>query len=292
MTDFGAAACGLARAAGSELEKASAGAEATLAGMARETPELQHASQIYAKNVLVRQQFVRRLLKPFESWVSDSKDYFDTGFVDDMASKTAFIPEEDLVLPAPSILVPAVQGLAYSKDEPSLKDMYLELLATASDGRNVGGAHPSYAEIIKQLASEEAVILSLVAKDDAGAIVALRRSKPGESKGFTFRRHLLPLTLGGKAVTSARLSSYVDNWARLGLFTVEYDKYLVRDGAYDWAEELPEVVDARANTPEVTEVVLVRGVLRRTDFGESFSRAVGILDSSAPRDGYTPESLS
>lgn len=284
MTEIGGAAIGAASALAGGVAKATAGAELTLAGLAQDTAEMRQASKIFAENVLIRQQFVRRLLKPVEAWVSSSRDYFETEFVVDLAAKTGFIPEESLVAPPPSIAVPAMQGLAYSKDESNLKQMYLALLATATDGRQPGKAHPSFAEIIKQLAPKEADILRVVVTGMNVPVVALRRSSPGEHKGFTFRRHLLPVNHNGSPVRDDLLPSYVDNWIRLGLVEVDYGTAFVREGAYDWADEVPEVVEARANCPADVEIVLIRGTLRVTDFGRRFSEAVGITPEPASSD--------
>jgi hypothetical protein len=51
-------------------------------------------------------------------------------------------------------------GLSYTFEEPSLKDLYLNLLATASDDRRADQAHPAFAEIIKQLTPDETKLLN------------------------------------------------------------------------------------------------------------------------------------
>jgi len=282
-------AVGAASALGGGVAKATAGAELTLAGLAQDTPQMRQASKVFAENVLIRQQFVRRLLKPVEAWVSSSRDYFETDFVVDLAAKTEFIPDESLVAPPPSIAVPVMQGLSYSKDEPNLREMYLALLATASDGRQPGAAHPAFAEIIKQLAPTEANILSVVVAGTNVPVVALRRRSSSENKGFTFRWHLLPVNRNGSPIRDDLLPSYVDNWVRLGLVTLDYQAPFAREDAYNWAEEVPEVVEARANCPEGAEIVLIRGRLRVTDFGRRFSVAVGIMLDPEESDARPPE---
>ena len=68
-----------------------------------------------------------------------------------MSVKVAEIPEENVITPSPIVAMP---------EESDLKEMYLNLLATASDNRCADQAHPAFAEIIKQLAPEEAKALS------------------------------------------------------------------------------------------------------------------------------------
>ena len=48
------------------------------------------------------------------------------------------------------LAIPAMESLGYSMDEPSLKDMYPGLIATATDDRREDAAHPAFAGI-KQL---------------------------------------------------------------------------------------------------------------------------------------------
>lgn len=79
-----------------------------------------------------------------------AKGYFATRFKDDLASNTAQIPPELLNEPKASLAGPALQGLAFSHDEPDLKDLYLRLLATAMDSRNAASAHPAFVEILRQ----------------------------------------------------------------------------------------------------------------------------------------------
>ncbi len=87
-------------------------------------------------------------------------DYFDGDeFAEDMAQKTAHLGEDDIVEPKANVAAQAMQGLGFSLDEPDLKEMYLNLLATASTKGRDHQAHPAFAEIIRQLTSEEASAL-------------------------------------------------------------------------------------------------------------------------------------
>lgn len=61
--------------------------------------------------------------------------YFSGKFQDEMAAKAATIPQEHLIEPKASVAGPSLQGLAFTHEEPNLKEMYLNLLTTAMDGR-------------------------------------------------------------------------------------------------------------------------------------------------------------
>lgn len=91
-----------------------------------------------------------------------AEKYFEKDFYTDVAGKLKDVDEDDMQPPKPSVAVPAMQGLALSFDEPSLKDAYLSLLATDSTTSKSGSAHPSFAEILKQLPAQEAEMLKEV----------------------------------------------------------------------------------------------------------------------------------
>jgi hypothetical protein len=125
--------------------------------LARESPNMKAAAESYARRVAVKQSVLLKLYQPLAKFLGVSRNYFDTQFHSDMADKVANIPDEHLTTPAASVAIPAMQGLSYSVEEPDLKEMYLDLLATATDQRVKDNAHPSFAEIIKQLSPAEDV---------------------------------------------------------------------------------------------------------------------------------------
>jgi Abortive infection alpha len=92
-----------------------------------------------------------------------------------MGAKVADIPDENLITPPASIAVPALQGLSYTFEEPNLKEMYLNLLATASDDRQADQAHPAFAEIIKQLTPNETLVLNSALRTPATTAARIKQ---------------------------------------------------------------------------------------------------------------------
>ena len=91
--------------------------------------------------------------------IQKAKEYFTQKFSIEFSDVISDIPEEHLIDPKPSIAGPALQGLAFSIDENELKNLYLQLLKTAVDGRVFEKAHPSFVEVIKQISNLEAINL-------------------------------------------------------------------------------------------------------------------------------------
>lgn len=111
-------------------------------------------------NVIGRVSQSRVICSELVIWRLSSWEYFNTQFSDDMAERLADVPEEEIVSPRSSVAGPAMLGLGFALEEPQLKAMYLNLLAAASDSRVQETAHPSFAEVIKQLSAAEAESLA------------------------------------------------------------------------------------------------------------------------------------
>ena len=67
-----------------------------------------------------------------------ARQYFSERFAQDLGEKASAIPVDQIVEPKASIAGPALQGLAFSYDEPDLKEMYLNLLGVRDGWTNLG----------------------------------------------------------------------------------------------------------------------------------------------------------
>lgn len=262
-----------------------------LQGMVADHPAMELASDKYARRVLVKQSILLRLYQPLARLVGVSREYFDSEFASDMAKKLENVPDEQITTPAPAVAVPAMQGLGYSFSERDLKEMYLNLLATATDARVRESAHPSFADIIKQLSPKEAIWLTRTLRRGSVPIVRLLR-KAESGRGVTVIKNHVPQIVDvptGEPAEEAAFAVWVDNWARLGLVRVDYTKVLTREGAYDYVEARPEYVRAIADDPRgASSVECERGIVTATDFGEQFLNAVtygDVVDVVADDDG-------
>ncbi|WP_129782883.1 DUF4393 domain-containing protein [Promicromonospora panici] len=276
--------------AGAAVVRSAIGASAKLGGdaeekkqlseIAKDSKALEVAAQARADRVAIRQMALTKLLSPLANWVGYRSEYFEKQFNKDLAEKLADTPEDQLVSPSPVVAAQAMEGLSYSLDEPELKDMYLNLLARASDARTRGSSHPSFAQVIKQLSPEESSRLLEILKTGPYGIpmVRIKINTPGGTGYHILRNHVLELrnVATREPVEDPRIAIYVDNWARLGLVTVEYQQFRVGDNAYAWHESRPEFLNARASRPdeEAERVTFDKGLLIPTDFGLRFAEAV------------------
>jgi len=261
-----------------------------LRNIAAETPGMQAAASVYGRRQAVKQEILLRLYKPLAAMVGVSKAYFDSDFGEDLAAKMADVPDEEVRTPKASIAGPAMQGLGFSLDELSLKDMYLELLAHASDSRTSDDAHPSFADVIRQLDSVEAEYLSTFLDGQHFPVMRIGLVHQPSGGKTTAMTHVTdPQFTGGNPTGDARFSAYVDNWIRLGLIVCTYQGHLTRDGAYDWIDEHPlylKGVDEAQLMVEhnimhdgdtTVECVPEKGIMKPTSFGSQFARTVGLV---------------
>lgn len=207
-----------------------------------------------------------------------AEEYFRGKFSKDIAEATTGIPPEDLIEPKPSIAGPALQALAFSHDEPDLKDLYIKLLATSMDSRNASQAHPAFVEILRQLTAREAKALrSIIPALQIPICQILERVDNGGRR--TLLNHLLPWVQPGtrEPLAEPQLPVMVDNWIRLGLVEVDYARWLSDESSYTWMEGRPELHQLQSEVQDgKSKIYPQKGILVVTDFGEQFGRAVGM----------------
>lgn len=268
-----------------EVKAASTAMQAVgqLVGAAGDTPEAKEAGSNLGKAAVTVTSAINNCLLPIAAvnYAFDrAKNYFQEQFQQDLEAVAADIPPDDLVEPKPSLAAPALQGLAFSHDEDALKQMYLELLATAMNSNKAGDAHPAFVEIIRQMTAEEAKLVSFLLKSSKMyPVCEVRLDTPSEKGYRVLYRHLLAYVNleTDKPEINKLVPAMIENWVRLGLVKVSYDHGMAGDGYYDWADERPEVFALREQwETEEREVLLQRGYLCRTPFGEQFALAVGI----------------
>lgn len=252
---------------------------------AGDNPNVKEAGNELGKTALILTKAINNALLPLAAVnfaFEKARAYFSTKFQHELENKASAIPPEQIIEPKASVAGPALQGLAFSHEEPDLKEMYLSLLASAMDGRIAQKAHPAFVEVIRQLTSVEAQLLHYILRSPTAiAIVEVQLVDVGPRSYKILLRHLLNLLDASTAQPSEnpQLTAMVDNWIRLGLIQVDYEKYLSDDNQYSWVETRPEVIRFRTDREtEKEKVELQRGILNRTAFGEQFASVVGLLN--------------
>ena len=263
-----------------DTAKASSSIVSELIKTAGDTPEAKEAAKNIGESAVIITKTIKNCLLPLAAVnfaFDKAKKYFSEEFNSDLQNKTNTIPSENLIEPKGSIAGPTLQGLAFSHEEPNIKEMYLNLLKTSMDNRHSNEAHPAFVEIIKQLTSEEAVLLKDVLLAFGPTPLAQVKTSPATGGYHIKIKHLANLknTQTNKPVIDKLFPAMVDNWARLGLIEVSYQSYLNDPTRYDWVTTRPEYIQIQdATNNEVNTVSFDRGLMESTDLGRLFKIAV------------------
>lgn len=250
---------------------------------AGDNPQVKEAAGNLGQTAVTLTKTINNVLVPLAAInfaFDKARAYFSGKFQVDIAEKAQAIPPEHVVEPKASIAGPTLQGLAFTHEEPNLKEMYLNLLATSMDGRSASLAHPAFVEIIKQLDSEDArLVRGALQSPSAIPIVQIHRKLKDGSSYNVLVQHLLNLKdrATGMSIEDPQLPAMIDNWIRLGLVEVAYDKHLVDAAQYSWADQRPEFLRlSQAPQPDEAMVEYKKGIMQRTELGIRFARAIGL----------------
>jgi hypothetical protein len=250
---------------------------------AGDNPQVKEAAGNLGQTAITLTKTINNVLVPLAAInfaFDKARAYFAGKFQQEIAEKAQAIPPEHIVEPKASIAGPTLQGLAFTHEEPNLKEMYLNLLATSMDGRAASVAHPAFVEIIKQLDSEDARLVRGALKSPIPIpIVQIHRKLRNDAGYNVLVQHMLDLksSTTGAPVEDPQLPAMIDNWIRLGLVEVAYDKHLTDVAHYSWVDQRPEFLRfSQAPQPDEAKVEYVKGVMQRTELGKRFAQAVGL----------------
>jgi hypothetical protein len=172
------------------------------------------------------------------------------------------VPEERRISPAPQILGPVLEAIKYEPEGTPIDEMFSALLSSAMDREKVDQAHPAFVAIIKQLSSDEAILLNAL----LGGPRRFNYRLPYDHKAQRFGQSITefddrPMSLLRSAKS---FDLYMAHLFNLGLAAY-----------YDWQEQKPEFestvaqqIDGRIIQAQRVQVgVKVFKELKLTDWG-------------------------
>lgn len=173
------------------------------------------------------------------------------------------VPEPNRITPPPQILGPVLEGIRYEPEGTPIDEMFSQLLTSSMDRERVHNAHPSFPLLIKQISSDEALLLhAMWSRFKEGGAIHQQYTRDYDAAKNVFTGHHVE----------------VDEIPRDGLIfpdNVEfYGQHLYALGLsafYDSASQEPLYANGRS---EPQTGVRVFKELRLTDFGIKFMSAV------------------
>jgi hypothetical protein len=203
------------------------------------------------------------------------------GTLRDLGERVSAIPGARRRAPAVAF---AARALAASvRNDATMRERYLNLLAASIDGARADRVHPGFLEVLRQLTPDEARIISVFQHDGPYPIVSVQsRYRHGAAIGTALRNFSL---LGEQAACEnpGRVPLYIDNLVRLGLVELRRVRISEDTRIFRAVEQHPEVLAAIAEVEakqpalaRATDAVvadLQRQALYVTAFGRQFYEA-------------------
>lgn len=193
-----------------------------------------------------------------------------------VSEKLKNIPEENITTPPPEIAGPAVEALRFSGNDVNLRELYANLLASSMDINTQDLIHPGYVEIIKNLSSDEAVLLQIFRNKFIYPLINIG-GEMSDGKGsiteYTYFSHFDKIT---SLKRPDLIPTYLDNISRLGLTEIPYDLHLSAINTYEPLENDLSLNPIKHKIENILnrKVVFERKVIKLTNFGKQFIQNV------------------
>lgn len=247
-------------------------------GLAKAIPvyddAIQPAAKEVGKSLVTVAKTVNIALSPIKAmvWGYERIENFITKRV---SEKLKNVPEENIVTPNPSIAGPAVEALRYVGHDENLRELYANLLASSMNKDTLEEAHPSYVDIIKNLCSDEALLLKAFIKEITYPIVDIKLNSKSEKRIYKIVLRNFSVFTENLGLRSEEMTlSYIDNLCRLGILKTRTTEYLSDLETYKEIENHKEIEKLKKETEEDYELEIVKGIIEITNFGGNFIKNV------------------
>ena len=205
-----------------------------------------------------------------------------------LAEKLRHCPEERITTPSAIVAGPALEALRFAGQEPTLRELYANLLATSIDADKAQEAHPSFVDIIRQLTPDEALLFKFISEIFEGFFPVptisgrvIVHSQDHKSFWHDIRNYSLLIDDAGCKYPQL-IPGYLDNLCRLGLLenlpVSAATEYLgvPQDQLYEKLEKSPKVLSEwlpSGSKIKRTITYFKRNVVQLTGLGRQFHSA-------------------
>lgn len=199
-----------------------------------------------------------------------------------LAEKLENIPEENIITPPINVAGPTIEAMRFTGENDELREMYANLLASAMNKDTVHKAHPRFVEIVKNMTSDEAKLLSFMRKERIlNNVNILFFTKVDKSRQCYFivnnDYQLINIDLANLSA-KGNLLIYMDNFCHLGILQDNSDpigRYNKESNIDNIESEFPYIDNEfLASIRDDGKVLIARITYLSTSFGNSFVRQV------------------
>ncbi len=189
-------------------------------------------------------------------------------FKSSLEDKVAAIPQAQLCEPSLSIVGPALDASKYYFEEPELREMFANLIASSMDSQKAISVHPSFSEIIRQMSPLDAQNLTYFTS--RLPVAEYRRVTEGKEGFHLFLSHVFLANPNEKDLNKQSVS--LASLARLGLIDISYEQFFTDKSFYGGFEQTALYRDITASLPENMKLNIQEGVASPTPLGTQFIR--------------------
>lgn len=190
-----------------------------------------------------------------------------------LEEKLKDVDPEQIKTPEAYVAVPALQAIAYTTDNETLRDLFANLLAKAMQKDTADTVHPAFVEIIKQLSPDDAYTLKCFKNSHNLPIVNICGNPPAEMEkvsGFSnvhIVLHQNVFIANSEIGDIGRQSTSITSLDRLGLVDISFDGSSLTT-SYDEFENLEIFKNSFSNV--MRKVYIEKGRACLNPFGEAF----------------------
>lgn len=259
-----------------------------MTGLAKAIPiyedAIQPAAQELGKSLATMAKTINIALAPISAivWGYEKISEF---VLKKLSEKLQNVEETKIISPDPIIVGPALEALRFTGNHETLRELYANLIANSMDENTVKNAHPSFVEIIKNMSSDEALILQLFKSSDTRfpIIHVKKKDRTTSSYQILLYNHT---NIGSKAncLYPELTSEYIDNLCRLGLLKIPETSSLSNTSIYEELTKSEDYEELKRQEENESYIITEdKKFIELTDFGCLFTLAC-VLDKGKLKD--------
>ncbi len=192
-----------------------------------------------------------------------------------VAEKLKNVAEENIVTPDPAVVGPAMEALKFTGNNEILSELYANLIANSMDKNTIKKAHPGFVEIIKNMTSDEGLILKVFMPNVYKPIMDIKlkiKSGNGGEHNLLSNYSIIGIEAGCKYTDLT--PQYIDNLCRLGLLSVPPGRHLIGENAYNSLIKTKAYENLQATYEnERTGITQIKKYIELTELGILFKQA-------------------
>lgn len=195
------------------------------------------------------------------------KDNAVEKFKNKLTEKIEAIPENKRVTPPLNVIGPAVEAAKYYVEEPTLREMFANLITRAMSSDTIQLTHPAFVEIIKQLSPLDATNIAFFKNGNIMAPVVTYVLKAGVTMPLVSNVTLWPSSCKDVYAISASITNLI----RLGLLEADFTINAGDYKEFTNEELLNQVTPSNDGAEALKDMISFnRGMLRPTIYGKQF----------------------